>query len=187
MSEEHQERILAHYERQWSGGTSDSFDPVGPAPRLKEFPPGFRILVFAPRPSRDMWTYATCGMSTEHDPEPIEIHLFSPVPDPALVGLLCMVANYHRTGAALGHRHIVNFGQPWQPESLCDRGLLSLPYLDGPKLEWLEGDPRVRFLWLLPITNEEREFAKVNGLEALECRFETERFDYLDPRRPSVV
>lgn len=184
---EHQDRVLAHYDSRWADGRRRNLDPVGPAFRLAEFPPGFRILAFPPRADRGMWTYATCGMSTELDPQPLEIHLFSPVEAAELVELLCMVANYHRTGAALGHRHIVNFGRPWLPDSLCTRGLLSLPYLDGPKLEWLDGDPQIRFLWLIPITDAERQFANANGLGALEDRFEAAQFDYLDPARPSVV
>ena len=183
----HCDRILAHYESRWGGGSSESFDPVGPEFRLKEFPTGFRVVAFAPREGRDMWTYATCGMSTELDPQPLEIHLLSPVRDSAHVELLCAVANYHRTGAALGHRHMVDFGRPRLLGSRCTRGLLSLPYLDGPDLEWLEGDPRIRFLWLIPVTDEERAFAKANGLGALEDRFEEKQFDYLDPGRPSVV
>lgn len=42
----------------------------------------------------------------------------------------------------------------------------------------------MRFLWLIPITPEEAEFKKQNGLEALEERFEAANFDYLDPSRP---
>src|SRR3981081_1277781 len=104
------------------------------------------------------------------------------VRDRSLVELLTVVAHYHRTGRRLGLAHTVNFGRPWLPDSRCTHGLISLPYLDGPRLEWME-DPRVRFLWLIPITPEEEEFKKQNGLEALEERFEAGNFDSPDPRR----
>jgi hypothetical protein len=39
----------------------------------------------------------------------------------------------------------------------------------------------------VPITEQEREFKKAHGLEALEQRFESGKFDYLDPNRASVT
>jgi hypothetical protein len=127
-------------------------------------------------------------MSREDDDERVELHLVSPLAAPAHVELLTAIAHYHRTGAKLGCGHTVNFGRPWLPGSRCTHGLISLPYLDGPNLEVLELEAGiVRFLWLIPITKEEVEFKKVRGLEALEARFEQASFDYLDPRRKSVV
>ncbi len=67
-------------------------------------------------------------------------------------------------------------------------GLISLPYLDGPGLENLEtADGTVKFYWLIPITKAERDFATLNGLNALEELFEKSSFNYLDPRRKSVA
>lgn len=95
---------------------------------------------------------------------------------------------YHVTGASLGLGHTVSFGRPWLPGSLCDHGLLSLPYLDGPDLEHLHaGGVHARCLWLIPITCQERDFKKEHGLEALEREFDRPGFDYLDPGRQSVV
>lgn len=48
-------------------------------------------------------------------------------------------------------------------------------------------EPRVRFLWLVPITERERAFKKTHGTEALEQRLEAAQFNYLDPERNSVV
>jgi len=45
----------------------------------------------------------------------------------------------------------------------------------------------VRFLWLVPVTKEEVEFKKRNGLEALENEFEKKTLDYVNPLRESVV
>jgi hypothetical protein len=104
---------------------------------------------------RDMWTYATCSVSTALDEEPIELHLFSPVQAEELVELLTVVAHFHITGARLGLGHTVNFGRPWLPGSRCSFGLISHPYLDGPSLEVARGPAfrrEVRCLWLIPIT-----------------------------------
>lgn len=69
-------------------------------------------------------------------------------------------------------------------------GLISLPYLDGPSLEILRHPlyaRDVRLLWLIPITAEEQELKKGQGLAALEDRLEAANFDYADPLRSSVV
>jgi hypothetical protein len=155
---------------------------------MKAVAPDFTVLKFEPNTSRTLYTYATCGMSDISDTERIECFILSPAPDPSLCELLTVVAWYHRTGASLGLEHTVNFGRPWLPESDCANGLFSLPYLDGPKLEWLECDGvRTRILWLIPITIEERDFKIHFGLEGLESRFESTNFDYANPFRKSVV
>lgn len=148
----------------------------------------FKILLFAPTESRNFWTYATRGMSQQGDSVPIELHLFSPIETEAHVELLTVIAHYHLSGEYLNLGHTVNFGRPWLPKSRCTHGLISLPFLDGPKLEWLEsGSRRIRFLWLLPITAGEVEFVKQHGVDALETEFEQQQFDYLDALRESVV
>lgn len=135
-----------------------------------------------------MWTYATCCMSAAGDPKAIELHLFSPREDDTIVELLAVVAHYHRTGSTLDLDHTVNFGRPWMPSSSSDHGLISLPYLDGPKLEHLRKDSSmVEFYWLIPITKAEVEYKKVKGLEALETLFDQKELDYVNPSRPSLI
>jgi hypothetical protein len=178
-------KIRDHYERCWDAVATVKAWEKGPT---KQLTPGFRILVFAPNDRRNMWTYATCGMSQQMDAPPLEIHLFSPTETESHVELLTVIAHYHLTGAYLDVGHTVNFGRPWLDGSKCDHGLISLPYLDGPKLEWLEAtERRTQFLWLIPISKKEVNFTKSNGLEALESRFEERQFNYLDPKRASVV
>ena len=128
-------------------------------------------------------------MSVVDDSEKIECFIFVPFPeDDAICELLTIVSWYHRTGARLGLGHTVNFGRPWLPSSTCDYGLLSLPYLDGPNLEWLDAEGiKTRFLWLIPITAQERNFKIAQGLEALEARFEASGFDYANPYRDTVT
>jgi len=178
-------RLRAHYERCFQGRCADRTWPFGPA---RQMPRPFRVCEFAPSAERSMWTYATLGMSLGMSDDPIEIHIVSPVQERSLVELLTAIAHYHRTGARLGVGHTINFGRPWLPESGCRFGLISLPYLDGPELEefgWL--DSLVRCLWLIPITEAEREFKKARGLDDLEALFEEKGLDYLNPHRASIT
>jgi Suppressor of fused protein (SUFU) len=178
---------IAHYVACWGGEPVVKRWERGPFWDLRA---AFAVLEFAPGRARNMWTYATCAMSLPSDPERLELHLFSPVQSEQHVELLTAVAHYHRTEASLGLGHTVDFGRPWLPQSNCDHGLISLPYLDGPRLKDFQsqaGGVRVECLWLVPITRGERQFKIDHGLEALECRFEAAKFNYLDPRRASVA
>jgi len=185
MASNNLDAIEKHYESCWQGQPERRQLNAGPTWQL---PVGFRVLVFAPTGSRKMWTYATCGMSQQSDAVPIELHLFSPIQFEPHVELLTAITHYHLTGEYINLGHTVNFGRPWMPKSECQHGLISLPYLDGPKLEWFENnEERIRFLWLIPITRKELEYKKTQSLEALESRFEERNFNYLDPLRESVV
>lgn len=176
--------LEAHYRAIWPGTVQQVRLDRGP---IGELSSEFGIVVL---PTTDgVRAYATVGMSEPGDDARLELHLLcrdGGIVQDEVVEVMTAVAHYHRTGARLGHGHTVNFGRPWIAGASCSSGLISLPYLDGPALEWLE-TPRVQFLWLIPITEAEVAFKKRNGLEALEATFETTGFDYLDPRRPSVV
>jgi len=177
--------IQRHYSDCWKSRPTEHKWTKGP---VHELPPGFEVLRFSPTKSRNMWTYATCGMSMPTDGERLEIHIFSHEKHNFLIELLTIIAHYHRRSAALGLGHTVNFGQGWWPDSACGYGLFSLPYLDGPSLEWLDlKGAMTRFLWLIPITKDEVEYKKQNGLDALEEQFDHAQFNYLDPHRKSVV
>ncbi len=176
--------IDAHYARNWSAPIERQRWTAGP---IEALPVDFRVLVI-PR-SPEITAYATRCMSQPADAERLELHVMTRAGGPLLldvVELLTVVAHYHRTGSPLGLGHSVNFGRPWLAGSACTRGLISLPYLDGSELEWL-AEPRVRFLWLIPVTDAELLFRKREGTEALEAKFEAARFDFLDPLRASVV
>jgi hypothetical protein len=182
QSDAHQ--IQHHYEKQWQSKAIGTKWNSGPA---NELPQDFSVLTFAPS-KRRFWTYATCCMSQASDESRIELHLFSPRESRDHVELLTVMAHYHRTGSRLGLGHTVNFGRPWLDDSPCDHGLISLPYLDGPELENLDSpNGPIRFLWLIPVTRSEVEFAEKNGLEELERRFDDRQFNYLDPARAAVA
>lgn len=173
-----------HYSRIWAPPSDRARWNKGP---INELPNDFRVLVI--RRSPEMLAYATRCMSQIEDKARLEIHLLAR-PEAghkhSVVEILTAVAHYHRTGSPLGLGHSVNFGEPLVGGSACTHGLISLPYLDGPSLEWLS-EPEVRFLWLIPITDAEVQFRKRHGMEALEQRFEEAQFDFLDPFRQSVV
>ena len=155
--ERHEAAIVSHYERVWGATGTVRRWSHGPA---HELPGAFRVLEFSPNDRRQMWTYATAGMSQPEDEGRLEVHIFSKEQVEGIVELLTAVAHYHRTGSTLGLGHSVNFGRAWIPGSKCDYGLISLPYLDGPSLEVLDcGDGvSVQCLWLIPITLAERRF-----------------------------
>jgi hypothetical protein len=155
----------------------------------KELPKDFSVAEFEPAGKRKMWTYATVGMSESLEEKGVELHLFSPNQQVELhVELLTIITHYHLTGSHLNLHHTVDFGRPWLPDSDCRYGLISLPYLDGPKLEKFQFEKNeVHCYWLVPITKKELDFAKEKGVEALEGAFEASKFNYLDSSRPSVI
>lgn len=143
---------------------------------------------FAPAGKRRVWVYATCCMSKPQDETPVELHLFSSEKDTGLVELLTVAAYFHKTRHRLNLWHTVNFGRPWRQNSCCEHGYISLPYLDGPKLETLPFlEDIIKFYWLIPITKAEVEFKKTEGIDKLEALFESSGFDYLDPYRKSLI
>jgi len=178
-------KIAEHYTNIWASTPSYFQWRKGP---WQQLPDEFCVLEFPATNKSKMWTYATCGMSRQADSNKLELHLFAPSQAHELIELLTVVAHYHLTGVYLGLGHTVNFGQPWLTDSECEYGLLSHPYLDGPRLEYfeLESDT-IQFLWLIPISLAERNFKMIHGQEALEKQFESQSFNYLDPLRKSVV
>ncbi|WP_239353065.1 suppressor of fused domain protein [Snodgrassella communis] len=149
--------------------------------------PDFTVLVIPPNDKREMWTYATIGMSNTVS-DPIEIHLFSEKENDDLAEILTAIAYYKLTGNNVDLNDTVNFGRPWLPNSKCEYGLISLPYLDGLELEkfWVD-NTAISFYWLIPITKQERDYRWKYGIEKLEEYFDNENFNYLNPFRRSVV
>lgn len=180
---DYRESIQKHYESIWISGSTPRYWRKGPIGQLN---PDFTVLEFAPRHDRDMWTYATCCMSSENDSRPVELHIFSSKQDPSLVELLTAIAYYHINDSKLDLHHTVNFGRSWQDNSECTFGFISLPYLDGPDLE--DGlDKTVKFYWLIPVTEKEVELKKKYGIKELENKFEEEGLDYINPGRKSLA
>jgi Suppressor of fused protein (SUFU) len=179
----YEEAIGAHYRANWGHPVASSRWELGP---VSDLPIPFHVEVF--QRQNGALVFGSVGMSQLEDAERIELHMLAPhdTSHAHIVELLTVVAHYHRTGQRVGLGDSVNFGRPWLPSATCSYGLVSLPYLDGPKLEWSE-NPRTRFLWLVPITERERAFKKEHGVEALEATFEARGLDHLDVTRDSLV
>ena len=178
-------KIMEHYQNNWSS----KFNVLDWEKGQRSGVYGeFRVIEIPPFDQRNMWTYATCCMSSCEDKLPIELHIFSKVKNIALVELLTAIAYYHINDNKLGHGHTINFGKQIEDHSKCTHGLISLPYLDGPKLEILKYEEcTIRFLWLIPITQQELIIKKEKGLEALENLFQNNNFNYLNFKRNSIV
>jgi len=153
----------------------------------RELPADFGVLLFGR--SNESLAYATVCMSQPSDEHRVELHVLTHNDEHVssdVVELLTIVSHLHRTAQQLDLGHTVSFGRPFTDGSACTHGLISLPYLDGPKIEQVP-EAMVRCLWLLPITRSELAYKEEHGVDALEQRFEDRPFDYLDPRRASVV
>lgn len=188
MSDVWTSSVIDHYHRVWGEHAYEAWWRRGPA---AELPASFRVLVFEPTRERQLWVYATCGMSDPPGDSAIELHLFSPVEYSGHIELLTVVAHYHRTGHPLDAvGSTVYFGREWMPGSHLTYGLISRPYRDGHSLECLsdKNDNRIASCyWLLPITKSEREYKKQFGLEKLEALFDQHGLQYADPQRAPVV
>nr|WP_068893378.1 suppressor of fused domain protein [Pedobacter panaciterrae] len=184
--EDYKSRIISHYSSVWDGDFQERKWLKGP---IMQVVPHLSILEYKPYSSREMWTYATCGMSTHTHKFPIEVHIFSSIQDDSIIELLSAVCYYHNVESNLDLGNTVNFGRSWQGSSELSFGLLSLPYLDGPNLETLRWNNSndIHFYWLIPITKKEVAYKKEFGLEALEAKFEANDFNYLNPNRKSVI
>lgn len=179
------ELLKLHLEAHWGKSSGQQFRI--PDPRGK-MPLAFRVLEFPPGEAHDFWIYSTLGMSIDMPDDPIELHVFSQKPDHNLVELLTITASFHRNDTPLDLHHSVYIGQPWQDNSICDHAFISLPYLDGEDLElFYFGDNHLHNLWLLPITESERDFKMEHGWNALEEHFELCELNYLDSNRISCI
>jgi hypothetical protein len=178
--------LVEHVRRNFPEKVIEAFTwEAGP---IREQNPHFRALRIESGKS-EVWTYASVGAweATEDRGQGLEFVIAMPVPDPRAVELLAMTAYYHQ-GGKLGLGEVIPIGEPWLPGSRCDRLLVSLPYPWGPELQTCHvGDRHVDFLWLLPITKEERDFKVANGLDALESLFDERELRYWDPYRPSAI
>lgn len=181
------EAVRRHLESFFAGHTVEYFiwepGPIGITL------PGFRVARFGPGPKSSLWTYTSvgCAVTTHGNTARLEFVLTCPHETPRTVELLAMIAHRHISDP-LGKWHLMPIGEPWLDGSTCDVFLISPPYPFGPDLEICKlADDHVHILWLLPITQSEREYCKQHGAEALEARFEDAGLEYWRPDRASVV
>ena len=73
---------------------------------------------------------------------------------------------------------MLEIGHPWLPGASADHLIVALPSTFGPEFEWLSDRERtVRFIWLVPITAREADFARKRGLDALQERLGAAQLD----------
>jgi hypothetical protein len=159
------------------------------------------IYQFAPTGGRHYWTLITSGMSNERQIEPddclehmstrAEILMYVPEPQHWMFDVLKVLAEMPFDDNTYLHWwHTVPNGMPMtaNPSVLTSFFFLP-PYFEVPdfsKFE-LDGD-RVDFLWLVPITEAEREYAIEHGSQELEKRLEEAELSHVvDESRKSVV
>jgi len=173
--------VREHCERALGSKTDVLTFNKGP---VHELPEDFCVLECAPSEKRNMWVYLTCGMSFG-DANPIEMYMFAPRQAPEILEMFYAIAHYHLTGEELDATHTVNFGRPWLPGSKCDYGLLS--FMDA-EIDWaeIEGE-QTRFLWLIPITKQERDYKIEFGFDALDEIFVDNDVNVDEPTRESAV
>ncbi len=185
--EEKLEKLINHYQHFFAGhGMSVWKWELGPITRIA---PWFKVLRFEPGPKTGLWTYASVGTSLiwNTDMKRFEFVIQTEKPNPKAIELLTMVAHYH-SKENLGCFHTLPVGEPWLEGATCDHLMVSLPYPFGEELEIynVEGED-FRILWLLPITKAEKDFMKVNGVDALEEKFDQAAIEYWRLDRSSVV
>jgi hypothetical protein len=182
-------QIVHHLEQVYPGRSIEPFQWKH-GPILKVLP-NFRVLRIAPSRAEEAWVYVSAGAweVTAESPWGAEFVVLSPVEDAIHVETLAMVGHYHADpGYRLNVGSTLNVGRPWMDAASCSRFLVSLPYFAGPRLEVCDlSDRRIRFLWLLPVTDAEWAFLKTHGQEALEQELEEAAIDPLDRTRKSVV
>jgi|GEM_PF-1200923 len=138
------------------------------------------IYQFAPTEDRPYWTLITGGMSDGPQLVPLaedyrspraEILMYAAEPKPWMISVLKGLAEMpfeHDTH--LHYWHTVQNGQPMtaEPSKLTAYFFLP-PYFEHPEFPRLTiaGD-RVDFLWMIPITEAERQYAVRKGGQALE-------------------
>ncbi len=142
----------------------------------------------APAPT---WIHLTAGASVApmDDGYGLEFVLLTHAPEKLAAKLLAMVANLHadeRYPMSLGQT--LEVGHGWLPGASADHLLVALPTFFDPELEWLsDRDRNIRFIWLVPITRAEAEFARKHGPVPLQEKLGAARADLAALVRPSVV
>ncbi|MGZ4962793.1 MAG: suppressor of fused domain protein [Limisphaerales bacterium] len=157
---------------------------------------------FEPTEERSYWTLITSGMSNERQIEPedcregmsprAEILMYVQKPENWMFSVLKGLAEMPFVNNTCLHWwHTVANGMPMTAKpSLLTSYFFLPPYFESGEgfsdLE-LDGD-RVDFLWMIPITEAEREYAMKHGSQALEKKFEeVELSPVVDEARESVV
>jgi len=159
------------------------------------------IYQFEPTPERPFWTLITSGMSNERQIEledcedgmapRAEILMYAAEPQGWMFSVLKGLAEMpFDDNTCLHWGHTVPNGMPMTAApSLLTSFLFVPPFCEPPEFNELEIDgDNVDFLWMIPITEAEREFAIQHGSEKLYEKLEDADMPIaMDEQRKSVV
>lgn len=176
------DKLLDHYENffgiDYEGIKIEDSDTTG----LSE---DFCVVKFLPTQHREIYVYATLGLSNKNDTSPIELFMYSITENDRIVSILYEIAQQRNDKAiTLEAYQTVEFKQPWYEGSKCDYGLISPPYIEGPELEECGN---INCFWLIPLTQEEVQFKMQFGIESLEQKFNDAELNFLHYYRDSIV
>jgi hypothetical protein len=185
------EAVRGHAERVFPGQAVETlrWEEGGVVTNLPEFAV-VRVAPAAGSPFAS-WIHLSVGASLAplDDGYGIELILLTRAPEKLAVKLLAMVANLHadeRYPLSLGQT--LEIGHGWLPGARADHLLVALPTAFDPELEWISDRTRsVRFVWLVPITRREAEFAQKHGPVLLQEKLGAARADVSALVRESVV
>ena len=154
--------------------------------------PEFRVLELAPA-GREPWIYVSAGAAHLRSFGGVghEFVIRTLQQERLMVELLAMVASYSTRAdhGGLHDGHTVPIGHPWVEGGEADHLYLNKPYFVSRDFAMLRIDDslRVQFLWLVPITEREKEWRHEHGQEAFEQRLEDHAVTPEDPTRRSTV
>lgn len=158
------------------------------------------IYQFAPTKERPFWTLITGGMSDRRQNIPAEVdwaapraEVFTYVKEPhdrVFAALKLLAEMPFEENSYMHWFHTISVGEPVtkrQSELTC--AFLTPPLFEHPKFDTLKiGGDKVDFLMMVPITVQERSYAKKNGGEALLEVFEKANLGpAVDENRKSLV
>ncbi|AZR59517.1 suppressor of fused domain protein [Eikenella corrodens] len=152
--------------------------------RILDELPDFTVYRIAPPYDRSHpWVYISSGLGKIINQEFI---IVSPTEDSIHVETLAMLASvcFNHKDGYFGLGRVIEIGRPWIDGSNMENFLISLPYPYGEKIEYMGN---IRFFWLLPITDKEKEFLDNHKVEELEEKLDEVGINYLSVIRKSVV
>lgn len=179
--------LLSHVRSSWPDRRHDDFRWVrGPVEDVLQY---FSVRRIAPLSTGDGYLYLSVGAFDVGEEPMREFFIMSSAESPRHVETLAMVAHYHSSPRhRLTHGSVLNIGRPWAEGSDKSHLLVSWPYsLDARSAVCTVGGKGITYLWLIPISAKEANFAKRVGVERLEERLEGSGVDLLDPLRVSTV
>lgn len=160
------------------------------------------VYQFEPNADRDFWTLVTGGMSDARMPLPndaeahisgySEVFMYAREPLGWMISVLKGLGEMPFVDETFLHWfHTIPNGQPMTAKpSLLTSFLLLPPYYEDRAFgdDFVIDGHRVQPLFLVPITEEERQYAVKNGVEALEEKFEEGGLEsVVDEDRKSLV